>query len=267
MKTKDWGLSSPIPEKPLEIKRILTIVLFILVIVSSGRFTGFSIESLIKNSGEAKDIIGKMFFPPDFSYAKRLMDPMIETVQISLVGTILGAIASIPFAVLSARNFIKTKWINGFFRNLLNLFRTIPALVFAALFASVFGFGSFAGMLALFVFTIGLVAKLSYEAIEGIDPGPVEALTAAGAGNISILRYAIIPQVLPQYMSFVLYSFEINIRASAVLGYVGAGGIAEYYDRTLSFLKYDRAGMIVLLSFVVILAIDLVSSYIRERLV
>ena len=92
MKTKDWGLSSPIPEKPSEIKRILTIVLFILVIVSSGCFTGFSIESLIKNSGEAKDIIGKMFFPPDFSYAKRLMDPMIETVQISLVGTILGAI-------------------------------------------------------------------------------------------------------------------------------------------------------------------------------
>ncbi len=267
MKTKDWDLSSPLPEKPSEIKRILTIVIFFILIFSAGRFTGFSIGSLIRNSGEAKDIISRMFFPPDFAYTKRLINPMIETIQISLVGTILGSIVSIPFAVLSARNFIKTKWINGFFRNLLNLFRTIPALVFAAMFTSVFGFGSFAGMLALLIFTIGLVAKLSYEAIEGIDPGPVEALTASGAGNMSILRYAIIPQVLPQYMSFVLYSFEINIRASAVLGYVGAGGIAEYYDRTLSFLKYDRAGTIVLLSFVVILVIDLISSYIREKLV
>lgn len=267
MKTKDLGLSAPLPQKPSEIKRTLTILLFIFVIIAAGRFTGFRLSALIKNLGEAKDILGRMFFPPDFAYAKRLFAPMVETIQISLVGTMLGAIVSIPFAVLCARNFIKTKWINGLFRNFLNLFRTIPALVFAALFASVFGFGGFAGMLALFVFTIGLVAKLTYEAIEGIDPGPVEALMAAGAGNISILRYAIIPQVLPQYLSFVLYSFEINIRASAVLGYVGAGGIAEYYDRTLSFLKYDRAGMIVLMSFIVILVIDLISSYLREKLV
>lgn len=267
MNNKTNNLLNKLPKKPSNIKKTLSIILFSCIIISSGIFTNFSISTIINNLDQALEILSAMFWPPDFEYISRLLEPMAETIQISIVGTFFGAIFSIPLAILSARNFISYKIVHVFFRNFLGLFRTIPALVFAALFTSIFGFGSFAGMLALLLFTIGLISKLTYEAIEAIDKGPVEALEACGASKLSVLRYAIIPQILPQYLSFVLYSFEINIRASAVLGYVGAGGIAEYYDRTLSFLKYDRAGSIVLLSFLVVLTIDLISSKIREKIV
>ncbi len=263
----DRHLKELLPEKPSELKRNLSIFLLISIIYASGSFTNFSLSKLLGNLKEGADLLDRMFFPPDFAYAKRLLLPMLETIQISFVGTVIGSFFAIPIAVFSARNISANKSVGVFFRLFLNLFRTIPALVFAAFFASVFGFGSFSGMMALLVFTIGLVAKLTYEAIENIDPGPLEALTAAGAGQGAIFRYAIVPQVLPQFLSYVLYSFEINIRASAVLGYVGAGGIGEYYDRTLSFLKYDKAGTIVLLTFFVILAIDLISARLRARLI
>ncbi|HZK10315.1 MAG TPA: phosphonate ABC transporter, permease protein PhnE [Clostridia bacterium] len=262
----DDKLAPSLPKKPAELKRNLSILLFLSIIYASGSFTNFSLSELLGNLGEAGDLLGRMFLPPDFSYARRLFLPMVETLQISFLGTVIGSIFAIPMAVLAARNITTNKFLGGVFRMLLNLFRTIPALVFAALFTSIFGFGSFSGMLALFVFTLGLVAKLTYEAIEGIDHGPLEALRASGAGHLAAFFYAVVPQVLPQYLSYVLYSFEINIRASAVLGYVGAGGIAEYYDRTLSYLKYDRAGTIVLLTFVVILSIDLISARLREKL-
>lgn len=263
----DSHLKELLPKKPSELKRNLSIILLMSILYASGRFTNFTITALVKNLGEAADLLNRMFFPPDFAYAKRLFLPMVETIQISFVGTVIGSFFALPIALFSADNFLENKPVSIFFRTFLSLFRTIPALVFAAFFASVFGFGGFSGMMALSVFTIGLVAKLTYEAIENIDPGPLEAITAAGAGKGALLRYAIIPQVLPQFLSYVLYSFEINIRASAVLGYVGAGGIGEYYDRTLSFLKYDKAGTIVLLTFFVILAIDLISARLRQRLI
>lgn len=258
--------SREIPDKPSGIKRYLSITLFFLLIYAAGRFTRFSLSELFDGMSEGGGLIKEMFFPPDWAYMRRLLEPMQETIQISIVGTFFGSIVAIPLAIVSARNFLRNPILTGIFRNFLGIFRTIPALVFAALFASIFGFGSFPGILALIVFTAGLVAKLGFEAIESIDPGPVEALESSGASKLSILRFAIIPQILPQYLSFILYSFEINIRASAVLGYVGAGGIANYYNRTLSYLQYARAGSIVLMTFVVVMLLDLVSSKIRERL-
>lgn len=261
------SLETRIPEKPLEIKKYVTIALFIILIISSGIFTDFSASRLIENADQAGDILSQMFLPPDLSYARRLLGPLLETIQMSIIGTTLGAILAIPLAIFSARNFIENRWLNGFFRNVLGIFRTIPAMALAAIFAAVFGFGSFSGMLALMLFTMGLVAKLGYESIENIDRGAVEALEASGASKLSILRYAIIPQVLPAFFSYTLYGFEVNIRAAAVLGYVGAGGIGEYYNRTLSYFKYDRAGTIVIMTFVIVLLIDLLSSKIREKLV
>lgn len=256
-----------LPEKPSDIKRLLGMAMFFCLLLASGLFTDFSLRSILDNLDQAWEILDQMFFPPDLRYMKRLWAPMEETIQTSIVGCLLGAVAAVPLAIFSARNSLKTQAISRLLRVFLSIFRTIPALVFAALFTAVFGFGSFAGMLALFCFTTGLVAKLLYEAIENIETGPVEALEASGADALSVLRFAIWPQVFPQYLGFVLYAFEINVRASAVLGYVGAGGIAEYYDRSLSYLRYDKAGSIVLLSFLVVLFIDLLSSKLRESLV
>lgn len=256
-----------IPEKPQEIKKFASIGLFIAIIIASGIFTKFSIKELVLGLDQAGVIIKKMFLPPNWEYFDNLMKPMADTIQMSVIGTIIGSIIAIPFAVLSARNFIKSKIITGFFRNFLGIFRTIPALVFAAVFAMVFGFTTFSGMLSLAVFTFGMVAKLIYDAIEGIDPGPVEALEASGGSKINILRYAIIPQILPQFLSFVLYAFEINIRSASILGYVGAGGIGVFYSRNINFGRWDRVGSIVILTFIVVLITDLLSARLREELV
>lgn len=255
------------PKKPSEVKRNLSLALVVIIIVSSGIFTNFSLSDLISGLGEAGSILGDMFGPPSVDYFTNLWKPMAETVQMSIIGTIVGAIVAIPFAVFSARNFIKNKVVTWIFRNILGIFRTIPALVFAAIFAMVYGFNSFSGMLSLAVFTFGMVAKLIYDAMEGIDNGPVEAIEAAGGNKLSVLRYAIVPQILPQFLSFVLYAFEINIRSASILGYVGAGGIGVFYSRNISFGRWDRVGSIVILTFVVVLITDLISAKIREVLV
>lgn len=265
MQNNSYG--NDIPVKPYETKRILSILLFILVIVLSGLFTKFSLVDLITGLSEGSSILKGMFMPPDLKYMDSLYKPMADTIQMSILGTVLGSIFSIPFAVFSARNFIKNKIFTGIFRNFLGIYRTIPALVFAAIFAIVFGFNTFSGMLSIAVFTFGMMAKLIYDAIEGIDNGPVEALEAAGASKLSVLRYAIVPQILPQFLSYILYSFEINIRSASILGYVGAGGIGVYYSRNINFGYWDRVGSVVILTFLVVLITDLISAKIREKLV
>lgn len=256
-----------VPKKPSELKTYLSIGLFVVIVISSGVFTNFSLPEIIQGLGEGREILTKMFLRTDWSYTQNLLKPLAETLQMSIIGTFLGSLAAFPIAVFSARNFLKNKVFTGFWRNFLGIFRTIPALVFAAIFAAVFGLNSFSGMMSLAVFTFGLMAKLAYEAMEGIDHGAVEALEASGASQLSILRYAFIPQVLPQFLSFVIYAFEINIRSAAILGYVGAGGIGIYYSRNLSFFRYERVGTIVMLTFAVVLITDLLSAKIREKLV
>lgn len=256
-----------LPEKPQEIKKYATIGLFVAIIVASGIFTKFSLKDLIDGMDQAGIIVKKMFSPPSWAYFEKLYSPMAETIQMSVIGTLVGSLIAVPFAVFSARNFIKNKIFTGFFRNFLGIFRTIPALVFAAIFAMVFGFNSFSGMISLAVFTFGMVAKLIYDAMEGIDIGPVEALEASGGNKLNILRYAIFPQILPQFLSFILYAFEINIRSASILGYVGAGGIGVFYSRNINFGYWDKVGSIVILTFIVVLITDLISAKLREALV
>lgn len=256
-----------IPEKPSEIKRYLSILLFFVIIIASGIFTKSSLIDLITGADQFTDIIKRMFGPPNWAFFKNLYKPMAETIQMSVIGTVLGSAIAVPFAVFSARNFIKNRLITGIVRNFLGIFRTIPALVFAAIFAMVYGLNSFSGMMSLAVFTFGMVAKLIYDAMEGIDPGPVEAVEAAGGNKMEILRYAIIPQILPQFLSFLLYAFEINIRSASILGYVGAGGIGVYYNRNIAFGYWNRVGTVVIATFIVVLLTDFVSAKIREKLV
>ena len=208
-----------------------------------------------------------MFAPPDISYIPNIVSPMLETIRMALVGTFVGALVALPIAVLAANNFIKSKWLQTPLRFILNIFRTIPALVLASLFVAVFGTGAFSGVVALSIFTFGLVSKLTYESIEAIDYGQVEALISLGANKLNILRYAIMPQILPQYMSYTLYGFEVNVRAAAILGYVGAGGIGQLFEFNLAWRNFDKVGMIIIFSFAVVMIIDLVSASIRKRLV
>jgi phosphonate transport system permease protein len=212
-------------------------------------------------------LLKRLFIWPDWSYTSNIISPLFETIQMAIVGSFLGAILAFPVSLFAADNFIENKYVYTPVRLILNVFRTIPALVLASLFVAVFGIGSFAGIIALFIFSFGLISKLTYESIEAIDYGQVEAITSLGANKLVILRYAIIPQILPQFMSYTLYAFEVNVRAAAVLGYVGAGGIGQTYERNLAFRLFDRVGMIIIISFVAVLVIDIISSNIIKRLV
>ena len=135
----------------------------------------------------------------------------------------------------------------------------------SAIFVAVFGIGQIPGVLALFILTICVIAKLLYEALETIDPGPMEAMTAVGANKTKWIVFGVVPQILSTFFSYVLFAFEINIRASAVLGLVG-GGIGLFYDSTLGLFQYPKTAMIILFTLVIVVIIDYVSSKVREQL-
>jgi len=210
--------------------------------------------------------IAKMF-PPDWAYIRIVVKPMIETIQMAILGTTFGAILAFPVAFLAASN-VTGRWLlRGPARFVLNLSRTIPDLLFAALFAAVVGFGPLAGTLALTFFSFGILSKWAYEAIETIENGPLEAMTAVGANKLQWIHYGVIPQVTAQFIGFGMYMFEINIRAAAILGIVGAGGIGLFLNRTLGMFRYDQTIVIVLFTLAIVLAIDSVSSRIRGKLI
>jgi len=263
----DSSVERIVVEKPLRIKFYFTMGIVAFLILGSAYFAGFNIIEVLTNLGQTFRLLKRLFIWPDWSYTSNIISPLFETIQMAIMGSFLGAVLAFPVSLFAADNFIENKYLNTSVRLVLNVFRTIPALVLASLFVAVFGIGSFAGIVALFIFSFGLISKLTYESIESIDSGQVEAITSLGANKLVILRYAIIPQILPQFMSYTLYAFEVNVRAAAVLGYVGAGGIGQTYERNLAFRLFDRVGMIIIISFVAVLVIDVISSNVRKRLV
>jgi phosphonate transport system permease protein len=192
---------------------------------------------------------------------------MLESIQIAWLGTIIGAALSLPLGFFGAKN-ITSRLVSNIIRQLLNVIRAIPEILVAVVvFIPMVGLGAYPGMLAIGVHSIGTLGKLSAEVIEGIDPGPVEAARAAGGRPLQIQRWGVLPQVLPEIVAFWLYRFEINIRASAILGAVGAGGVGEALVQSLIFRRYDRAGMVVIVVIVVTILIDTASGWLRRRII
>ncbi|MBA2337389.1 MAG: phosphonate ABC transporter, permease protein PhnE [Acidimicrobiia bacterium] len=192
---------------------------------------------------------------------------MVESIQIAWLGTLIGAVLSLPLAFLGAHN-ITSGGISNVVRQILNAIRAVPEIILAAIvFIPMVGLGPYAGTLAIGIHSIGTLGKLSAEVIEGVDPGPVEAARAAGAGALQVQRWGVLPQVMPEIVAFWLYRFEINIRAAAILGVVGAGGIGEALQQALVFGRYPRAGMLILVVIVVTILVDGVSGAARRRII
>lgn len=246
-------------------KGVFTFLLILAIIWASAVQTGVSFRDLTEGLPHMKTLIGEMF-PPDWAYFRYVTEPMLATVRMAVIGTTFGGIVAIPFALFSASNIVRIPVVYQIARFIMNLIRTIPELLLAALFVPIFGIGEIPGILAISVFSFGVIAKLLYEAIEAIDPGPLEAMTAVGANKIQWIYFGVVPQAIAHYMSYFLYSFEINIRAAAVLGYVGAGGIGLYLNNALSYFQYDRVMTIIIYTFVVVIIIDVISNRIREKL-
>lgn len=206
------------------------------------------------------------FFPPDFSQWRIYLQEMRVTLQIALWGTVLALATAIPLALLASSN-IAPWWLNQPVRRLLDACRAINEMVFAMLFVVAVGLGPFAGVLALWVHTTGTLAKLFSEAVEAIDPQPVEGIRSTGASALHEIIYGVIPQVMPLWISYTLYRFEANVRSASVVGMVGAGGIGVVLWEIIRGFQYAETCAVMLIIVVTVSAIDLVSARVRKALV
>jgi phosphonate transport system permease protein len=211
------------------------------------------------------DFVRRMV-PPDTRVLAAALTGAVGTIEIALLGTVVAAALAVPLGFLSARNVAPPALYYGV-RTALNFFRSIDTLVYALLFVAAVGLGPFPGMLAVVAYTTTSLAKLYSETIEGIDPGPVDAIRATGATRLQVLRFGILPQVLPLFLSYVLYRFESNVRAATVLGFVGAGGIGLYLQTYLRMIDYPAASTVLLVTVAMVMVVDFASARIRARLV
>ncbi|MEM7207659.1 MAG: phosphonate ABC transporter, permease protein PhnE [Pseudomonadota bacterium] len=209
---------------------------------------------------------GAAFLSPNFHDWDIYLEEMLVTIQIAVWGTVLAVVFGIPFAILSASN-VAPQWVVQPIRRLMDSARAINEIVFALFFVVAVGLGPFAGVMALFIHNTGIVAKLFSEAVEAIDPRPVEGIRATGAGRLHEVIFGIVPQVIPLWSSFALYRFETNVRAATVLGIVGAGGIGHYLFENIRSFLYAETAAIVLIIVVSVTIIDLISAQLRKKLV
>jgi phosphonate transport system permease protein len=197
----------------------------------------------------------------------RWLSLLFDTLLIAFMGTLLGTAGALAFCFPAAHNLMTHGWVYVICRRLLDIARTVPELVFALIFVYAFGLGSLPGVLAIAVHSMGALGKLFSEVNENIDPGPAEGVRAVGGNWWQIIRYAVIPQVLPNFASYSLLRFEINVRASSVVGFVGAGGIGqELYTVIRQFIYVDISALVLLLVLTVAL-IDITCEHLRRRLI
>jgi phosphonate transport system permease protein len=233
--------------------------------VWSARATEVSASRMAEGLPFMLDFIRRML-PPDPSVIGNAVTGAVQTIEIALVGTGVAAALALPLGFAAARN-AAPPWLFYAARLVLNAFRAVDTLVYALFFVAAVGLGPFPGVLAVVAYTSTVLAKLYSEAIEAIDPGPVEAVRAAGARPLQVLRWGVLPQLLPQFLSFTLYRFETNIRAAAILGFVGAGGIGFYIQSYLRMLNYPAASTVLLVLIALVMVVDFASSRLRARLV
>lgn len=209
---------------------------------------------------------GLRAWPPDFSELAPLLRRAGETVAMATLGTTAGAVLATPLCLLAARNTSGHASLYYPARLLLNTLRGIDSFVFALIFVAAVGLGPFAGVIGVALHTAGSIAKLWSETIETAAPGPIEAATMTGASRLKVVRYALLPDILPGLVSTMLYMWEFNIRASTVLGIVGAGGIGQELKNSVDLLMFDRVFAIILIILVMVTAIDLLSARLRKGL-
>ena len=237
----------------------------ILALASSWHGADMRPVDLLRDSGNMATFAAD-FFPPNFTQWQLFLEEMLVTLQIALWGTTLAVVTAIPMALLGSANLV-SPWVYQPVRRLMDGCRAINEMVFAMLFVVAVGLGPFAGVLALWIHTTGILAKLFSEAIEAIDPQPVEGIRSTGAGALHEILYGVIPQVMPLWISFALYRFESNVRSATVVGMVGAGGIGVVLWEIIRGFQYAETCAVMLINIATVTCIDLVSARIRRALI
>ena len=241
------------------------VLLLAVAVYLSLKATGFSMSVVINKFSKMLDLLVKIF-QPNWEFFPKVVSPLVDTIKMSILGTVIGCVIALPVAILASSNINKNIVVVSIFRFILALIRTLPTLIIALVCALIFSLGTFSGTIAIAIFTFGIVAKMLFESIETIDMGPFEAMEALGANKFQAFWSACVPQILPVYLSHSLYCFEMNVRASAILGYVGAGGLGITINERIGWRDYNSLGVVLLSLFVVVVAIDFFSEYLRRKL-
>jgi phosphonate transport system permease protein len=205
-------------------------------------------------------------FPPDTDSVGTLAEAMIETIEIAFIGTLLGLVLSVPLAVLGTRTIFGPA-ITVPARLFIGVLRTVPSLLWGVIFVIGFGLGPAAGTMGVALYTVGYLGKLYYESFESVDPEVLEAVKATGASRPQLIVYAVLPESVNSIVSQLLFMFEYNIRASSIMGFVGAGGIGFYMLGYIQLLQYEKLMTALLVTFVVVMAVDYLSARLRSLLV
>ncbi|QTN23585.1 phosphonate ABC transporter, permease protein PhnE [Rhizobacter sp. AJA081-3] len=239
----------------------------LLLAILAGSWRGADMRplDLLRDAGNMAQY-AQGFFPPDFADWRHYLSELVITLQIALWGTALAILCSVPLALLAASN-ITPWWIHQPVRRLLDACRAINEMVFALLFVVAVGLGPFAGVLALWIHTTGVLAKLFSEAVETIDPQPVEGIRATGAHPLAEIVFGVIPQVMPLWISYALYRFESNVRSASVVGMVGAGGIGMVLWDVIRGFQYAETAAVLIMLVVSVSVIDVLSAQVRKRLI
>jgi phosphonate ABC transporter permease subunit PhnE len=255
-----------------KVLRVIYIILGIIVFMYCWQVTDINFKDLFHPGTNFGSII-RDFVKIDLSASMLniIAKELITTVMQAFLATTLGAIFAIPFSFLAAKNLTGnnpfTKVLFYVTRGLFNILRSIEALLYVAIFVFWVGIGPFAGMLALAITTFALLGKLFSESIETIDAGPIEALNATGSNILQVIRYAILPQIIPPFISYLIYQWDINIRMATIIGFAGGGGIGMTLSTYFGSLQYHKAGTVVLSIVIIVAIMDFASAKIREELV
>ena len=273
------GLNRSPHVPPLHPKKPLATVFVTLAWLAFAGVIWWSFCAVEFNAGKLVDGVPNMVrfirdaFPPDWLVLPDVFTQTVLTIQIALISTLIATIIALPLAFLAAMDLrrstalnkyllIPLKWVSRFF---FNLVRSIDTLIFALIFVFAVGIGPFPGMLALAIHSVGMLGKLFLEVIESIDHGPVEALEAVGAGRMATKRWAVVPQVLPMFVSYFIYRLEINIRVAVVLGLVGAGGIGFLLNTYMGLGQFQRVSVVVASILVLVLSLDYLTTWLRRK--
>ncbi len=235
------------------------------VLVWSFHATEFSLSRLFTGLPEMMHFL-RGFASPDLSweFVSKVLRETILTVQLGIVGTVIATVFALPLSFLAAENVVKNKCLRSIPRVFFNAVRSVDTLIFALIFVVAVGLGPFAGALALSIHSMGMLGKLFYESIEHVKYGPIEAIKAVGGTRLEVVRWAIIPQAMPFFVSYFLYRLELNVRVAVVLGLVGAGGIGQMLYNYINLHRFDRASVVIAVIFALVVGIDALSARLRK---
>jgi phosphonate transport system permease protein len=263
MSSKNISFSLPTTSPGIRAVRIGSLVCGIAVLVLSYRWLELNPLDLYHYRGNMASYVDG-FLRPDFLYWREILRQMFITIQIAVWGTLLSILFSVPFGLMSASNIVPPAVYQPV-RRMMDAARAINEMIFAMLFIAAVGLGPMAGILALFVHTTGTLSKLFSEAVEAIDPRPVEGIRATGSNVMEDIVYGVIPQVLPLWISYSLYRFEANVRSASVVGMVGAGGIGMLLWDAIRGFQYGATAAMLIVIVITVSLVDLGSSMLRKR--